>query len=559
MIDFVHLGYNKALGKQALHRKLVEYRGDIAVDVETVGLEDTTPIGIGFGIPNDNYYYPWNSRLLPEVLPLLINPQVTKVIHNGHFDLQVIKRTWAVDTAPFVDTLIGAQILGYPQALGVIAKQFLGIHIPSITDIIGKGVNALTMVDVPLEVVAYKCLLDVKCSLMLWNMIKPQLPEAAFELDMKVLPVIMDMEDRGMRIDQDVLAQHIDTLSNEVEYYLNLALDGYGFNPGSSKQLAAVLQSRGYKIKYDRVTGNPKMSKEVIQMNYADDPLAQLALLYRGKRVLVTNTLKPIRDKFLGADGRVHSRFHQNLVSTGRLSSSKPNSMNITEELRDIVVPEEGKIIEDWDLSQIELRTLAYMAQDPTMMEIFENGGDIHEETSDFIFGDHLSGHRRTSKDINFAIVYGGDAYTLYEKSRVPLDVGEVYIQRYFEKFPRIKAWIEATRASALERGYTETLLGRRRSHVDAFSDNRWRREKAERELINHPIQGSAAEILKKLLLRLRNESQTNAMHDSSVMERELEHTLDYGVLENLAPFRTPATVKVGFNWKDLTEVGQIG
>jgi DNA polymerase-1 len=559
MANFVYFGTNNSLGKDVLYERLVsKSSGAIAIDVETVGLDDRRLIGIGFSItPTDNYYFPWDSPMLP--LGLLKNPNVTKVIHNGHFDLQVIKETWDIDVNPIVDTLIGAQILGHPPALGTLSEKFFDIHIPSITSIIGKGKGAKTMDQVPLEVVAFKCCLDVKCSLLLWEKIKGDLPKEAFDLDMRVLPVIMSMEDRGMLIDQERLDKHIADISKDVNYYKSVAMNGYGFNPGSGKQLAAILQSRGYYIHYKKETGNPVMNNETIQMLYADDPLAQLSSMYKKKRVLLSNTLKPIKDKFLGTDGRVHSRFHQNLVSTGRLSSSKPNSMNLTESLRDIIIPAEGRVIEDWDLSQIELRVLAYIAQDTTMMKIFEEGGDIHEETSDFIFGDHDPGHRRTSKDINFAIVYGGDAYTLYEKSRVPLEVGEVYIERYFQKFPNIRRWIEDTRKFAHENGYTQTLLGRRRSHADIHSPVGYRSAKAERELINHPIQGSAAEILKELLYRLRGEPQINAMHDSSVMERELDKLPDYGVLDGLAPFKTPAKVKLGFNWKDLTEVGSIG
>jgi DNA polymerase-1 len=557
MLDFVYYGSHNFLGQQILYDKLnSRTSGEVAVDVETVSLEDRTPLGIGFSIgPNDAYYFPTFSPNIP--LHILRNPNILKVFHNGHFDLQVIKNTWDIDVRPIADTIIGAQILGYPQALKDLAYDFFQIKIPKITDLIGKkGKKQLTMDQVPIEIVSWKCCLDVQAALLLWREeIKPKVPQAAFDLDMKVLPVIMEMEDRGIRIDEDALAQHIERIEGQVEWYAKQA----GFNLGSSKQLAVALTNRGHKIKYNTKTGNPVLNKDTLKMLYPGEPLAHLAMLFKGNRTLLTNTLKPIRDKFL-LNGRIHPQFHQNAVATGRLSSSKPNSMNITKSLRNIVIPKEGYILEDWDLSQIELRVLAYMSQDPAMLAIFANpNGDVHSETSDFIFGDHTAQHRRTSKDINFGIVYGGDAWTLYEKSQVPLAMGEAYMQKYFQKFSGVRTWIEQTKADAKRNGYTETLLGRRRSHPNIVSGSQGQIAKAERELVNHCIQGTAAEHLKELMWRLRDENQINVVHDDSLMERELDHTIDIGILQNLAPFATPAKAEVGMNWRDLTEVGVFG
>lgn len=563
MPDFSYRGTHTSLGKHTLYENLVGLTsGRVAVDVETVSLDNRTPIGIGFATSYyDGYYFETGSPLLPRALQLLHNPDITKIFHNGHFDLKVIEDTWGIVVEPVVDTILAAQLLGHPLALGNLALQFINTVIPTIESLIGKGESAIGMDEVPLEKVAEKCCLDCQCSYVLWDIFKDTLPPAAFELDMRTMPVIMDLERRGMRIHVDRLNGHIKRIGDNVEYFRGIAR-GFGFNPGSSKQLAAILESRGWRVRYSRETGNPMLDKNIIEMYYREEPLAQLTVLYRGLRTLLTNTLQPILDKHLHSDGRIHPNIHQDVTGTGRFSQSKPNGQNITHDLRDIIIPTEGLTFESWDLSQIELRVIAYMSQDPAMLEVFDRpDGDIHSDTSMYIFGDALPHHRRIAKDINFAIVYGGDAYTLYNKSRVPIELGERYINLYFQKYAGVKRWIEQTRVEAHQNGYTSTLLGRRRSDPYIHEAEPWMYRKAERRLINHPIQGSAGEILKELMWRLMEsgESQVNTIHDESLMEFELGHSPDYTIPVNLAPFNTPVTIKRGMDWKDMQEIATVG
>ena len=532
--------------------------GTIAIDVETVSLKDRTPIGIGIAnAPNNAFYFPIPSTIIPWAL--LKNPNITKVLHNGHFDLMVIKAHFGVDVENFVDTIVAARLLGYPPALGKLAKDFFDIDIPSINSLIGKkGKSQLTMDQIPIDKVANKCAMDCQNTLALWDQFKNAVPPKAFDLEMKVMPVIMDIQRRGIRIDKVKLQTHIDRITKEVNWYRTIA-KGYGFNPGSSKQIAAILQGRGWQIMYDRKTKNPKMDKDTLDRYYGEDPLARLAIIYKGQASLLNNTLRPILDKHLVGD-RIHPNINQNVAETGRFSTSNPNVNNITEILRDIVIPADGMMFEDWDLSQIELRDIAYLSQDPEMLKVFADpNGDIHSETSNFVFGDHSPYHRQLAKAINFAIIYGGDAYTLYINNNVPYHIGEQYLYTYFQRFSRLKEWIEQTKAFAHANGYTETILGRRRSHQDINAPEIWKRAKAERELINHPVQGSAAEHLKELTWRLRDQLQDNLIHDESLMERYPHKVPDDGVVDNLAPFKTPADVKVGDNWKDVKKIMTIG
>ncbi len=831
----IYQGTRHAMGLPTLLAELVGMTsGTIAIDVETVSLRDRTPIGIGIAnAPNNAFYFPIPSTIIPWAL--LKNPNITKVLHNGHFDLMVIKAHFGVDVENFVDTIVAARLLGYPPALGKLAKDFFDIDIPSIDSLIGKkGKSQLTMDQIPIDKVANKCAMDCQNTLALWDQFKNAVPPKAFDLEMKVMPVIMDIQRRGIRIDKVKLQAHIDRITKEVDWYRAIA-KGYGFNPGSSKQIAAILQGHGWQIMYDRKTKNPKMDKDTLDRYYGEDPLARLAIIYKGQASLLNNTLRPILDKHLVGD-RIHPNINQNVAETGRFSTSNPNVNNITEILRDIVIPADGMMFEDWDLclsegtlvetpygptkieelepgdmvfgygkdrpnathvvakkfsgyrdcvkvtldnnksfiatpnhkmvvrkggeswdlikvenlsvgdrllpfrrietpdrrfhlyghsnrkyikehiavvnshyghippgyevhhingnpkdnrpenlellkvtihrsrdakrnyilqdhtsrlerlrfalkvnrrsyvgkgnpnygkkrgtikeclkcgtefycypsqpkiycsnkcynkakieglnhlvvkiepvgiqptwdieiegnhlfalscgaishnSQIELRDIAYLSQDPEMLKVFADpNGDIHSETSNFVFGDHSPYHRQLAKAINFAIIYGGDAYTLYINNNVPYHIGEQYLYTYFQRFSRLKEWIEQTKAFAHANGYTETLLGRRRSHQDINAPEIWKRAKAERELINHPVQGSAAEHLKELTWRLRDQLQDNLIHDESLMERYPHKVPDYGVVDNLAPFKTPADVKVGDNWKDVKKIMTIG
>jgi len=552
--DFFYFGSQQTTTKANLYRQLVtKTSGLVAIDVETMSLDDTTPIGIGFAIsPTDVFYLHTDSPLLPRALEVLSNPNVIKIIHNAHFDLDVIHDHWGHRTNPIVDTIIAAQLIGLPPALGTLAEQIFGIHITPIRELIGKGKATITMDKVPIEKTAQKCALDVQVSYLLWELIAGKIPATAFALEMRTMPVIMAMERRGMAINEERLDHHIARIDKDVRWYRAIAR-GQGFNPGSSKQLAAILQSRGWPIKYNRDTGNPVMDKNILENYYAEDPLASLSMIYRGRRVLLTNTLLPIKNKFL-VKGRIHPRYHQQVAATGRLTSTKPNGMNITEDLRDII---QGPF-EDWDLSQIELRVLAYVSQDPAMMAVFADPtGDIHSETAKAIFGKLDKNTRFLAKAVNFTIVYDGDENTLYQSSKVPLDAGKAYIAAYFRRFPGVKAWIESTRQMAHDKGYTETLMGRRRTDPQINDVNPWKMARAERMLINHPIQGTAGEILKLLMVRLADTAQVNAIHDETLMETTT--TPNYGVVYDLAPFATPMTIKRGPNWKDVKEIAKIG
>ncbi len=554
--NFAYQGPSSTTDPGIIYKLYDMTRGTVGVDVETISLDDRTPLGISFSInASEAFYFPINSPMLP--WHILLNPDMEKIFHNAAFDIKVIKNSRGVEVTNYKDSMIAALLVGYPRekiSLADLSFRLFGSTLTQISDLLGTGTTQLTMLDIPEEAVAKKCCQDTIYTLRLWEVLKPYVPMKALDLEMRAMPVLLDMEARGMRVDEKVLELHIAKTEKDVKYYRSLAT-GWGFNPGSSKQLAAIIEGQGMVVPYNRKTHNPKLPKETLQTYYADVPLVQLALLYRESNSTLTN-LVAIRDKHL-VHGRVLGRIHQNGADSGRVSTSKPNRQNLTPYLRDIYIPEDGEEMEEWDLNQIELRVLAFQAQDPVMMATFKTkGGDVHNQTSLAIFGDTAPHHRRIVKNINYTVVYDGDEHTLWQRYGIPEKKGKEFINSYFRLYKGVKVWIEATRKFAHANGYTETLLGRRRYHEDI--SNKWghARRKAERELINHAIQGTAAEILKELIWRCKKEFQVNTAHDSIIFSKKVGHELDYFALGGLAPFRTPATIKRGPNWKDLKEIG---
>lgn len=561
MPNMVYNGPQAANGADRYTELIGQTSGQISVDIETVSLDNREPLGVGIAPnPDEAFYFPVDSHLLP--WHVLENPRITKLFHNGHFDLGVF-RTWLnTSIAPVYDTIVAAQLLGFPPALGTLARLFYGVELPSIEDLIGKrGKSQATMDQVPIEKVAQKCCNDVRYTYRIWETLKNHLPWAAFQLEMDLMPVLARMEDEGVRIDVNRLHEHRRTVSRDVEFYKGIA-QGMGFNPGSSLQVAAVLQDRGWEIRYKRQTGKPMLNEEMLSTVYAEDPVSQLVLLYRRARVLLSTFINATIDKHLDGD-RVYSRINQALTNSGRLSRTKPNLQNIPPKMRDIFIASEGNVLEDWDLNQIELRDLAFKVHnatgDYTMQRVFDQGGDIHSETCRQLVGPLTYENRRLAKEGNFASVYRGDEYTLYRHIGVPPAKGVEFLARYFAHYWGINLYYEQVCQQLQRDGYTETMLGRKRYLPEIESPFGWQREKAKREGFNHKIQGTAAEIIKRLQVKNRNMPQCNQIHDEIIFDVKPDQQLDRATAVGLAPYKTPMRVSRGLNWADLQEVGTWG
>tara|TARA_Y100000310_G_scaffold318377_1_gene372344 strand:- start:5393 stop:7075 length:1683 start_codon:yes stop_codon:yes gene_type:complete len=560
MVKFVYHGSQTAYPE--MYKQIWDQNGGVvAVDLETVSLKNREPLGIGFA-PNehDAFYFPIDSPLLP--WHILDDPRIIKLFHNGSFDLGVLKSYFDMDLTSVWDSIIAAQLQGYPPALSDLAGLMFGDKLMTIEDLIGKkGKNQGLMSDVPLEKVANKCCQDVKYTQKVWNKLQPNVEWPVFGLEMELLPILVRMEDIGLRIDIDRLLQHRDKVKKDVEFYYGIA-KGMGFNPGSSMQTAAVLESRGWKIRYNRTTGKPILNEEILSTVYRDDPISHLVLAYRKSRVILSTFINAIFDKHLDGD-RIYPRVNQAVVASGRLSRTQPNTQNIPVHMRDIFIPSKGNYYEDWDLSQIELRVLAYLVWiytgDYTMQQVFDSGGDVHNATSMFIFGDIEPWHRRISKDINFAVCYRGTAQTLYQRSGVPVAQGQKFMDQYFANYPGINQFFDIIIQGLYANGYTSTMLGRKRFFPELQYLDKWGQLRIEREAFNHVIQGTASEVMKKLLIRNAWASQCNTVHDSITFDLVPGQVLDRNTALDLAPYRTPMEVKWGMNWRDLEKLGIWG
>lgn len=413
--------------------------GEVACDIETVSLDNRRPLGMSFALgPKDCFYFPMESPVFP--WHILKNPNIAKIFHNGHFDLGVIKDFYGLDITPIKDTIIAAHILGYQPALGVLMETLFREVLVSVEDLIGKkGKSQLGMDQIPEDQVAFKACQDAESTLRVWHKFRDEVPPKAFDLEMRVLPTLLSIERMGMRIDVPRLLEHKTIVEKEVLYYRGIA-KGYGFNPGSSPQVAAIMQSRGLPIYYTKKSKQPTITKQLLSTVYAEDPMAQMVRLYRANNILLTTFINATLNKHLQGD-RIFGRIHQITTNSGRFSRTKPNLQNIPPSMRDIFIPSEGCVYEAWDLSQIELRILAYLVWmhtgDRTMQAVFEANGDIHTETAN-----EIGCTRRLAKDLNFAVTYGGDEYTLYQRGGVDPEVGKEYIARYFAKYPGVQVLI---------------------------------------------------------------------------------------------------------------------
>lgn len=536
----------------------------LAVDIETISLDDTTMIGIGFS-PNskESFYFKADSPQIP--WHLLENPGIMKIFHNGHFDIRILEELghpvrWVVDT------IIAAQLLGYPPALNALALELFGVTLVTIEDLLGKrGKNQLKMNQIPPEKVALKCCNDTLYTYRIWEKILPEIPAKAFLLEMALMPILMDIENRGMAIDENRLEEHKVRVAKEVDYYGNIAY-GMGFNPGSSMQVAAILESRGWQIRYSRQTGKPIMNKLMLKTYYHADPVSQLTLLYRENKILLSTFIEAMEKKHI-SNGRIHGTINQIATNSGRLSRSKPNLQNIPLQMRDIFIASPGCEYEAWDLNQIELRVLAFLVEyytgDSTMADIYKGNtlglSDIHAITGQKM--GEILGHTVARKDAkmgNFLVVYGGDEHTLLRRHQMPLAEGKAFLTAYFKTYPGIKILMDMTDRELESQGYVETLLGRKRYFREALeSGDSYQILKARRAAFNHKIQGTAGEDFKALQVRAKAYPQCNTIHDEILFDKPQGEPLDHTMSEGLSPYyRTPMEGALGPNWKALEDEG---
>jgi DNA polymerase-1 len=413
------------------------------------------------------------------------------------------------------------------------------------------------MAEVPVDRVAERCNLDAIDCLEAWLKIESIIPKKAFDLEMRFLPVANKIQSLGIPIDRAAVHAHRTRLETEYNYMKMISEGSLGFNPGSTIQLAAILEGQGYVVPYKTTEGKrrPTLNKQVLETYYSQVAIAQWVLKYRSTQTLLTHLIKPLDNGEYLIGDKIHPKINLNTVRSGRISRSVPATQNIKESLRDIIVtsdPVNNQLISQ-DLSQIELRLAAWMWDDKEMLKIFAAGGDIHEGTAQTLIDQGLGNillptPRRVAKDINYLVLYGGDEYTMYNRKQIPMITGKKIFDAYFQTFKGIAYGIEATKEFARNNGYVETLYGRRRDESEKLGGNRKQVAAALREMVNHVIQGSAAELNKEILIALKDEPIIHTVHDEWIADAPIGHQLPN--IEGIMPFHTPIAEGRGKTWQ---------
>ena len=575
--------------------------GRICLDTETTGLNPTRVdlVGISFAVEaNEAWYIPLDHRYLgvPEQLdrqwvlerlrPLLEDPEVPKVGQNIKYDALVLRRAGIRLAGIACDTMV-ASYLANPaaksHALDAMAAEILGHQMIAYSEVTGSGKKQIGFEEVEVEKASVYAAEDADITLQLAEVLEPQVAEREQEtlyreVEMPLVAVLIDMEWAGIRIAADFLgglsremAGKLKTLEEEIH-----ELAGGPFNVGSPKQLGEVLFDRLELPRGKKTKTGWSTDVEVLTKLAEEHDIAARILDYRSLAKLKSTYTDALPKLINPESGRIHTSFNQTVTATGRLSSSEPNLQNIpirTEEgsrIREAFIPAEGNVLLSADYSQVELRILAHMAGEEALRKSFEAGEDIHSRTASEIFGVFpemvTPEMRRRAKTINFGVLYGMSAFGLARSLGIGRREAQDYIDHYFARYPRVKGFIEERVAEARENHYVKTLLGRRCAIPDIHSRNQAVRGYAERNALNYPIQGSAADIIKvamvRIARRLAGEGRQTRMvlqvHDELVFdvpEAEVEgvKSLVREEMEGAIVLDVPLVVDMGTgrNWRE--------
>jgi DNA polymerase-1 len=535
--------HDTVLDEGALARmlKALERAALISVDTETdsldsmrarlVGLSFATDAGHGWYVPVGHDYLGAPEQLkvedvLSRLKPLLQDPRKKKVGQHFKYDMNVLSRHGIEVKGLAFDTMLESYVLdaaGWRHDMDSMAEQHLNHRTIRFEDVAGKGKNQVSFNQVPVERAAEYAAEDADITLRLHQALYPKLQAEpalmkVFEtIEMPLVPVLARIEQNGVYVDAPLLRRISGELAERMEQLQRDAWKEAGgeFNLGSPAQLQAILYE---KLKLPVLARTPKRQpstgEDVLEQLAEQHPLPQLILDWRALSKLRSTYTDNLPLAINPQTGRIHTSYGQAIAATGRLSSSDPNLQNIpirTHEgrrIRQAFVAPEGNSLLSIDYSQIELRLMAHLSQDPRLQMAFRAGQDIHQATAAEVFGlppDRVSSNqRRAAKAINFGLIYGISAFGLSRQLTIPRNEAQAYMETFFARYPGVKAFMDGTREQARERGYVETLFGRRLYLRDIKSRNAAQRQYAERGAINAPLQGTAADLIKLAMIDLQ-------------------------------------------------------
>ncbi|MFJ5480594.1 DNA polymerase I [Pectobacterium carotovorum] len=574
-----------------------------AFDTETDGLDTLTAnlIGLSFAIKlGEAAYLPLAHDYLdaPEQLdrtkvlalfkPLLEDEKLLKIGQNLKFDKGVMQR-YDIDLRGIAfDTMLESYVLDSVAGrhdMDSLAERYLSHKTITFEEIAGKGKNQLTFNQIALEQAGPYAAEDADVTLhlhqKLWGKLQPHtdLCQVFQTIDMPLVPVLSRIERTGVLIDPAILAEHSKELTIRLAELETQAyeLAGEEFNLSSTKQLQGILyEKQKLPILKKTPKGAPSTNEEVLAELALDYPLPKLILEYRGLAKLKSTYTDKLPLMINPATKRVHTSYHQAVTATGRLSSSDPNLQNIPvrndegRRIRQAFIAPKGYSIVAADYSQIELRIMAHLSGDKGLLNAFANGLDIHRATASEVFGIALdkvtSEQRRSAKAINFGLIYGMSAFGLSRQLNIPRSESQKYMNLYFERYPGVQDYMERTRQQAAEHGYVSTLDGRRLYLPDIHSRNAMARKGAERAAINAPMQGTAADIIKKAMIAIDDWLQKDTpkvkmimqVHDELVFEIHdsvIEESISKikVLMEGCMQLNVPLQVDIGtgMNWDE--------
>jgi len=509
-----------------------------AFDTETTSLDYSKAriVGVSFAAtPGQAAYVPLahdypgapdqldRSAILEKLRPLLENPDKAKLGQNLKYDMHVLANHGIALRGIAHDTMLESYVLNSTATkhnMDDLAKEYLGVETIHYEDVAGKGAKQIGFQEVSIEQAAPYAAEDADITLQLHQLLnaklaqQPRLLELYSDMEVPLISVLARIENNGVLIDAAMLAQQSLELSSQIisleQYAHDLA--GQTFNLGSPKQIQEILYDQ-QKLPVLKKTpkGQPSTEESVLQELAVDYPLPKLILEYRSLSKLKSTYTDKLPQQVDRQTGRIHTSYHQAVAATGRLSSSDPNLQNIpirSEEgrkIRQAFIAPEGKKIVAADYSQIELRIMAHLSADNGLLKAFSEGQDVHRATAAEVFGvapeQVTTDLRRSAKAINFGLIYGMSSFGLAQQLGLSRSQAQSYIDLYFARYPGVLNYMDRIREQAREQGYIETLFGRRLYLPEINSRNAARRQYAERTAINAPMQGTAADIIKRAMI----------------------------------------------------------
>ncbi|EGQ7866172.1 DNA polymerase I [Vibrio parahaemolyticus] len=557
-----------------------------------VGLSFAIDEGIAAYVPVAHDYLDAPEQLdrdwvLEQLKPILEDDAQAKVGQNLKYDASVLARYGIEMKGIKNDTMLASYVynsVGGKHDMDSLALRFLQHSCISFEQIAGKGKNQLTFNQIELEQASPYAAEDADVTLRLHNRLfanieqDEKLKSVYEEIEMPLVPVLSRIERTGVLIDDMKLSAQSVEIAARLEELEQKAYEiaEQEFNMNSPKQLQAILfEKMGLPVVKKTPSGTPSTNEEVLQELALDYPLPKLILEYRGLAKLKSTYTDKLPKMINPSTGRVHTSYHQAVTATGRLSSTDPNLQNIpirNEEgrrIRQAFVAPAGYKILAVDYSQIELRIMAHLSGDQALLDAFRDGKDIHAATAAEIMGvsiDQVSSEqRRRAKAVNFGLIYGMSAFGLAKQLGIPRGEAQAYMDKYFERYPGVMQYMEDTRSAAADKGYVETIFGRRLHLPEIKSRNGMRRKAAERAAINAPMQGTAADIIKKAMLLVDQWIQEEGngrvkllmqVHDELVFEveesslSEIESKVQK-LMESAAELKVPLVAEAGHgdNW----------